>query len=165
MRLAARAALAEHQPFDALLADRPAPERVVEVEHQALLRETAPGRDDAHQHVAIERGRRRRDLVFALQPARAIEPRLDAVARPRARDVEEKHRLLAGRRANALVETLDPPRRRSRNEEIVAAEDGLAGVDEILLDDGGAAGLPRAAPEIAQLGDFFGRGRLDIVLA
>ena len=166
MGFAGRASLAEHDAVEPIVPDHAAPQRVVEIEHQTLLRQAALSGEDAGGEVAVERRRLRRDFQLALKPAPDVEPGVDSVPLAGARDIEKEHAVLRRGLAQPIVEPGDDRRRRPRNHPIIAAEQGLAHVDEGLLNDRSAANLARLAPERAQFGDEspdravdFGRGR------
>ncbi len=79
--LAECAALAEHQTLDPVIADHAAPNRIVEIHHQRLVRAAAVRGDEAHDEVAVHRRGGRGDLLLGAVPQLGIMPGGDAVAR------------------------------------------------------------------------------------
>ena len=88
MGLARGAALAEHDALHAVVTQHAAPQRVVEIEHETLLRHAALSAHDPRHIVAVERRDLRGDFLLRLEHARGIEPLVEAVATTRARNIE-----------------------------------------------------------------------------
>jgi hypothetical protein len=72
--LARGAALSQDKPFDAVVADNTAPERVIEIEDQAFTREPARGRDNPSHEIAVKRRNKRPDSLFRLMPVNRVAP-------------------------------------------------------------------------------------------
>jgi len=53
MRFAGRASLSEHDAVEPVVADHPAPQCIIEIEHQAFLRQAPQGGKDASGKIAI----------------------------------------------------------------------------------------------------------------
>ena len=166
MGFACRAAFAQHDAVNPVVADHAAPQRVVEIEHQTFLRQAPQGGENAGGEVAVEGRRLRRDFQLALKPAPDVEPGVDPVPLARARDIQNEHAVARRGLAHLVVQPGDDRRRRPGNHAIIAAEQRLAHVDEGLLNDCGAANLARLAPQRPQFGDEspdraidFGRAR------
>ena len=153
MGFACGAAFAQDDAVNPVIADHPAPQRVVEIEHQTFLRQAPQGGENAGGEIAVEGRRLRRDFQLALKPAPDVEPGVDPVALARPRDIENEHAVARRGLAHLIVQPGDDRRRRPRNHAIVAAKHGLAHVDEGLLNDRGAANLARLAPQRPQFGD------------
>jgi hypothetical protein len=90
-RLTARIALAELDAAKAGVSDHAAPERVVEVEHQAFA--TAPERagDDRGNGLRVVGGEFERDWLFGLVPEPTVVPAGDPVARGQPCRVHQVH--------------------------------------------------------------------------
>ena len=73
------AALAEHDAFETVIADDAAPQRVVEIEHQALRRAALLGGKQPADEIAVERRGRRRHLLLGAMPEHRIVPAVQPV--------------------------------------------------------------------------------------
>ena len=143
-----------HDAGEPVVADDAAPEGVVEVEHQALLRLAAGGGDEPCHQLAVHRPRLRRDLHLRLQPAHRIVPGIEPVARGDAGEVEEEHPLGGGGIGERGVQAPDQPCRRPGHAGIEPAEERRLEIEEGLLDDESAetAGAGPERPEVGQGG-------------
>ena len=160
MRLTCRGAFSQHDALDAVIANDAAPERVVQVQYEALLRQAALRSQHSHCELPVLRSGTRRNLQLALQPRGRVVPRVQSIAFARARDVEQQHALAGGGRRQQLVEAGDEPARGARHLPFEAAEEGLAGIQVGLLYDGRAQGVPRVSPQGGQLLDMCADGSL-----
>ncbi len=136
--LAGGAPLAQDDALQAIIADHSAPQRVVEVQHQALARMAAQGGEDPCHVFAIGRDRRGCDQHPGLQPASRIEPDMQSVPHHGTLEIEQGHAFPAGDFDQLLVQTPDQPPRRSRDGRVEMSEQGSFRVEEGLLDDAGA---------------------------
>jgi len=78
-RFARGASLPEDQSGQTVIADHTAPDRIVEVKHEAFGRPSLLGADQSTDEIAVERRRNRRDLLFAVMPEHRVVPRLEPV--------------------------------------------------------------------------------------
>ena len=104
MGFAGRASLAEHDAVEPVVPDHAAPQRIVEIEHQTLLRQATQGGENAGGKIAVERRRLRSDLQLALKPAPDVEPGVDPVPLARARNIEQERSVLRRGLAQPIVE-------------------------------------------------------------
>ena len=146
MRFAGGAALAQNDAVESVVADHPAPQCVVEIEHQTFLRQAPLGGKNAGGEIAVKGRGLRRDFELALKPARGVEPGVDPVPLARAGNVQNKNAFARRRLAQFVVEPGDHGSGDARNHAVVAAEQRLAHIDEGLLNDRRAADLARPAP-------------------
>ena len=149
--LADGAALAQDQSFDAHVADHAAPQRIVEIEYRALARPAALRRDDTCRQFAEAPGRLRGNLHLALQPARGVEPGVEAIARAGPGDIQQRDAVLARRLGQQLVQPVHQPRRRGNGHAVETAENGLEYIEVGLLQDDRTETAPRSLPQAAQL--------------
>jgi len=161
MGFAGGASLAEHDAVDPVVADDAAPQRVVEIEHQAFLRQPPLRSENTRDQFAVHRCGLRCDFELALKPAPNVEPGVHPVPLACSRDIENAHAVARRGLAHLIVEARDGRRRRPRNHSVVAAEQRLAHIEERLLDDRGRADLARLAPERPQIADKPGDRAID----
>src|SRR5271169_5424362 len=77
MRFPGGAAFAQNDAVEPVVADHAAPKRVVEIEHQTLLRQAPLGGKNAGGKVAVEGRGLRRNFQLAVKPTPDIEPGVD----------------------------------------------------------------------------------------
>ena len=141
-------------PVEPVVADHPAPQRVVEVEHQAFPGLAAGGGDQPRRELAVGRGRLGGDLHLGLQPAHLVEPGVEPVAGAGPRRVEPEHARRARGVGEGGVQPGGQPRRRARHHRVEPAEQRRRHVQERLLQHRRAQGLraPPQRPEVAHRG-------------
>ena len=153
MGFAGAASFTEHDAVKSVVTDHAAPQRVVEIEHQTLLRQAPLGSEDAGGEIAVKGRCLRRDFQLALEPASHVEPGIDSVPLAGARYIEKEHSVLRRGLAEPIIEPSHDGARRAGNHPVIVAEQWLADVDEGLLNHCSAANLTRLAPQGSQFGD------------
>ena len=160
MGFACRAALAEHDAVEPIVPDHAAPQRIVEIEHETLLRQAPLRGEDANSEIAIRGRGLGSDFELALKPAPDVEPGVNPIPLAGARDIDEE-RLVFGRRlGETIVEPGDDCARRAWNQPLIAAEQRFTHVEEGLLNDR-RANFARLAPQRAQFADQAPDRRVD----
>jgi hypothetical protein len=109
--------------------------------------------DDASNEFAIFGGRVMRDVELGLQPARQVEPLVDAVELGGARYIDDGDGLAHRRLGDAIVQSGNHPRGSRGNEPVVASEQRLCSVEDGLLDYVGVENSSHLVPKLAQLID------------
>ena len=135
-RLAQRAALAEHDAVQAVVADDAAPERVVEVEHQAFERAPLLGREPAADQIAIQRRGGRSDLLLRAVPQPRIVPARRCRLEPPGRRAPGDRRPSASAIvAHAAIQPGDERGARARQAMFIVAEQRQVHRQRGLLND------------------------------
>ena len=97
MGFSLRAAGAENDAVEPVVADYATPQSIVQIEHQTLTRSSSLCGNHTGKKLAIHGRRFRPDFLLSLVPSSDIEPRLDAVASRLSRDIEQSDTVFFGR--------------------------------------------------------------------
>ncbi len=154
--LAPRRALADHDPLDAVVADHPAPERVVEIEHQHLAGQAAHGGEDPRHLIAEPRPRRRAHMLLGMEPHEPVLQRVEPFGLGRGDRIEDQHPLLAGGADQPVLHLGHHGPARGGDQPVEMTEDRIGRRHRKLLDHRGAY-RPKRAPAV----DGLGQARLE----
>ena len=128
-------AAAEHDAVDPVVADDPAPERVVEVEHDRPSRQAEPRRQHGGGVARHDRQALGREGHLGQIPAAVVEPDVGAHAAGEERQVDVAHVLGGGLAGEVAVDAGDDAPPRAVEAEGVMAERVAAGRREAHLQD------------------------------
>ncbi len=124
-RLTARAALAQGQVLHAVIADHPAPQGIVEIEHQGLARLSARRAEQPSHPVGVKAGQLAGERQLVGEVAHRIEPALGSHRLGQGGDVQHQRPASIGERQDARVRLGDQPPARAGDATVEGAEQGF----------------------------------------
>ena len=151
--LAERAALAEHDAVHAVIADDAAPERVVEIEHQAFERTALAGGGDAGDELAVHGRGGEGDFLFGAVPEAGIVPGAQPIAGGAVVEREKVDSGGIGERTQRSVQAADEGGAGTRQAVLVGAEERRVNGQGGLLDHRTFEGFTGHFPA---MGEVFG---------
>ena len=149
---AGRTALAEHKALNAVVADHAAPQRVVEIEHEAFLAATEPGGDEARDLLAVHLGGAGMNFLLGVQPKAGVVPVGETFDGAEAVERDQVDTFFDGGGAKALVDRSDNGGGRGRKAVFIIAEqtgeDRKHGLLQYLTLEAGLGLAPAGAHEV-----------------
>ena len=149
--LAQRTALADDDASQPVIADHAAPERIVQVKHQAFGRATLRGRQQARHQVAVQARGERRHLLFGAVPEHRIMPSVHPVFGRAGVQGQEVDAVLARGLPQLQVQSQSHGARRPGQAILVQPQQVGEQRQRGLLDDLAAETLPSQPPQLPQL--------------
>ena len=158
------AALADGDAVHAVIADDAAPERVVEIEHQAFIGAALVGGDQARDEFAVAGREGGGDFLLGAMPEGGIVPGVQPVAGRGGVEGDEIDAVGIGQRSQRLVEAGDEAAAGAGEAVLVAAEQSWKDIQRSLLKDGAGERIARQGPAFLDQIEHILQGGVGVLL-
>ncbi|ORV38808.1 hypothetical protein AWC00_19260 [Mycobacterium conspicuum] len=135
------AALAQNNPLQSVVTDDAAPDRVIEIEYQALRGKAQLCAKDARDRFAVARDRGQFDFLFASMPKRHVMPDIETVLPGAAVDCDKVRTAGVGSGLQMKIQLIEEVGSGTGQPVFVAAHQVMPDGERCLLKNGAAEGL------------------------